>query len=104
MAECLSRNIGDGEMGEWKLGDPEARGPGCLLPGTDPLTEERELESVVFAPLVGKGSRGIPPLGLELTMRSMIAGKLIVPPLFRDTPCRGVGLLDGFQTAGREQC
>jgi hypothetical protein len=36
--------------------------------------------------LVGQGPRGIPPLGLELPVGTVIAGKFIPPTRFRSTP------------------
>lgn len=69
----------------------------------DPLSEERELESKLPSLIVGNGSRGIPPLRLELPVRSMIAGKNVFPTRFRSTPSHGMGVLCGAKGAGEEE-
>jgi hypothetical protein len=46
----------------------------------DPFPEKCQLEAVLISMIIGEITRGIPPLGLELTMWTMVPRKLVIPP------------------------
>jgi hypothetical protein len=66
-------------MGKGKIHHPEAGGTGGFLTRSDSLAEEGQLEAVFMSLFIGEVTRGIPPLGLKVAMRSMIPRKLIAP-------------------------
>lgn len=104
MAECFCGAIRECKVSEGEFRHPEARGSRALFPRTDSLSEKRELESKFPSLIVGKGSRGIPPLRLELPVRSMISGKNVFPTRLRGTPFHGMRTLCGDKAAGENQC
>ena len=67
-------------MGKRKIHHPEAGGTGWLLARMDSLAEEGQLKAVLMSLLIGEIPRGIPPLSLEVAMRTMIPRELVVPP------------------------
>jgi len=87
-------------VGEGEFGNTEARGTRRLLSGLDSLTKEGQLEANLSTFCVGEIARGIPPLGLELAMGSMVPGKHILPAGFRRTP----SLTPRKEKTGKEEC
>jgi hypothetical protein len=73
-------------MGKGDLGHPETRGTVGPGSGVDSLTEKRELESVLATLLIPKASRGIPPLRLEIPVRSVIPWKHVFPTRLGNLP------------------
>ena len=87
--KLLPGDIRDREMRELKIADDEARQPGLAFGGwTNALAKEGQLIAEPAPGGIGQIAGEIPPLGLELRMRVMIARKFIEPSGFGDFPVR----------------
>jgi hypothetical protein len=75
-----------------------------LLSGTDTLAEKCQLKAIFMTLLIGKVARGIPPLGLEEAVWSMIPGELVAPTGLSTLPSLTDRTLLGANQMRSEEC
>ena len=86
--EGMTARISEGKMGKGELHDTETGSSTRPRPRLDSFTKEGQLKAIFMPRFIAQVACGIPPLGLEFTMRTMISRELIPPTRFRCTPCR----------------